>query len=213
MKTESDANCLIDRTPSRHRAAGGKCDSKNRLAGRSGERPLFVSRRVRSQAAFGSPTTSRESYRDGLPMSNLWSRMTVAESNGPPAPVGSLRLEAGTHATSGNEIIGSGESARRTGDRGRTTCGRVTVAVKKSGNHEGHEEHEGTRRCRFDGCRVTSRVRRIGRRTLVVTRPARMILHPKALGSRARVHHLVLTAIVWEWIEVQLRASIPCHPD
>ena len=27
--------------------------------------------------------------------------------------------------------------------------------------------------------------------TLVVTRPARKILHPKAFGSRARVHHLV----------------------
>ena len=71
--------------------------------------------------------------------------MTVAESNGPPAPVGSLRLGAGTHATSGNEFIGDGESARRAGDRGRTTCGRVTVAVKKSRNHEGHEEHEGMR--------------------------------------------------------------------
>ena len=109
-------------------------------------RPLrFVSRRVRSEAAFGSPSPSPESYHDGLPMSILWSRMTIPASNGPPAPVGSLRLEAGTDATSGNEIIGSGESARRAGDRGRTTCGRVTVAVKKRGNHEGHEEHEGMR--------------------------------------------------------------------
>ena len=107
-------------------------------------------------------------------MSNLWSRMTIPASNGPPAPVGSLRLEAGTHATSGNEIIGSGESARRAGDRGRSTCGRVTVAVKKTGNHEGHEEHEGMRRGRFDGCRVTSRVRRIGRRTFGITGPRRL---------------------------------------
>ena len=117
--------------------------TQNRVAGRSGARPLFVSRRVRSEAAFGRPPPSRESYRDGLPMSNLWSRMTIPASNGPPAPVGSLRLEAGPHATSGNEFVGSGESARRAGDRGRSTCGRVTVAVKKSRNHEGHEVHEG----------------------------------------------------------------------
>ena len=108
--------------------------TQNRVAGRSGARPLFVSRGVRSEAAFGRPPPTRESYRDGLPMSNLSSRMTIPASNGPPAPIGSLRLEAGTDATSGNEIIGSGESARRAGDRGRTTCGRVTGASDRETN-------------------------------------------------------------------------------
>jgi len=47
----------------------------------SGRTLWFVSRGVHLAAAFGRPPPTKESYRDGPPMSNLCSRMTISAFN------------------------------------------------------------------------------------------------------------------------------------